>query len=116
MTAAGTASHIVVLTTLPDAETARRFVRRLVEQRVVACGTVLGAATSIYHWKGAIEEANEVQVILKTRRDVWERLEAAARAAHPYDVPELLAIPVATGLGSYLDWVSAETAEQGGVR
>ncbi len=106
---------MVVLTTLPDAETARSFVRRLVEQRVVACGTVLGSATSIYHWEGALEESSEVQVILKTRRDLWEQLEAAARAAHPYEVPELLALPVATGLGSYLDWVS-ETVDQGGVR
>jgi len=106
-------SHIVVLTTLPDEEQARSLVRRLVEERVVACGTVLGRVTSVYRWKGAIEEAAEVQVLLKTRRDLWERLEAAVQAAHPYDVPELLALPVEAGLGTYLEWVSEET-DQGG--
>jgi periplasmic divalent cation tolerance protein len=107
-------SHIVVLTTLPDEEQARSLVRRLVEERVVACGTILGRVTSLYRWKGAVEEAAEVQVLLKTRRDLWERLEAAVEAAHPYDVPELLGLPVEAGLGAYLEWVSEETADQGG--
>ena len=108
------ASAIVVLTTLPNAGEAKALVRRLVEQRVVACGTVLGDVTSIYRWNGAIEEAGETQVILKTSRDRWEALQEAVRSSHPYDVPELLALPVESGLGAYLAWVAAETAAHGG--
>jgi periplasmic divalent cation tolerance protein len=114
MNSPDTISHIVVLTTLPDEEQARALVRRLVEERVVACGTVLGRVTSVYRWEGAIEETAEVQVLLKTRRDLWKRLEAAVREKHPYDVPELLALPVESGLEAYLEWVSEETADQGG--
>ncbi|UCF41365.1 MAG: divalent-cation tolerance protein CutA [Gemmatimonadota bacterium] len=108
------APAIVVLTTLPTAAEAKAFVRRLVEQRVVACGTVLGDVTSIYRWQGAIEEAGETQVILKTRQDRWDALQAAVQASHPYDVPELLAVPVASGLGAYLEWVATETTADEG--
>lgn len=108
------APAIVVLTTLPNAGEAKAFVRRLVEERVVACGTVLGEVTSIYRWQGAIEEAGETQVILKTRRDRWDALQAAVRTAHPYDVPELLALPVESGLGAYLEWVAAQTTAHEG--
>jgi periplasmic divalent cation tolerance protein len=108
------ASAIVVLTTLPNPGEAKAFVRRLVEERVVACGSVLGEVTSIYRWQGAIEEAGETQVILKTRRDRWEALQTAVRASHPYEVPELLALPVESGLGAYLEWVAAETTAHGG--
>lgn len=108
------APAIVVLTTLPTPSEAKAFVRRLVEERVVACGTVLGEVTSVYRWEGAVEETGETQVILKTRRDRWEQLEAVVRSAHPYDVPELLALPVESGLGAYLEWVAAETTAQAG--
>jgi periplasmic divalent cation tolerance protein len=109
-TAATHSDHIIVLTTLPGADAARTFVRRMVEERVAACGTVLPAGSSLYWWQGAIEEATEVQVILKTRRDRFAALSAAARRHHPYDVPELLALPVVDGLPAYLEWVTAEAA------
>jgi periplasmic divalent cation tolerance protein len=102
-------SALVVLTTLPDAERARALVRQLVERRLIACGTVLGPVTSIYRWRGAIEESSEVQVLFKTRRDRWPALEEAVRELHPYEVPELLAVPVERGLGAYLAWLVEET-------
>jgi periplasmic divalent cation tolerance protein len=102
-------SHIVVLTTLENPEQARTFVRQLVNRRLVACGTVFGHVTSVYRWMGSVEEAAETQVLLKTRRDRWEDLQEAVRDLHPYDVPELLALPVEEGLSSYLDWVAKET-------
>lgn len=101
--------HLMVFTTLPTAEGARTLVRGLLDARLVACGTVLDHATSIYRWEGAIEESAEAQVILKTRRDRWDDLVGAVRAAHPYDVPELVAVPVADGLPTYLAWVTEET-------
>ena len=80
----------------------------VVEARVVACGSVLANATSVYRWQGQIEEAPEVQVLLKTRRDRFSAVAQAVQEHHPYDVPELLALPVVAGLPAYLDWVSGE--------
>lgn len=102
--------HLVVLTTLASVEEARGLVRRLVEDRLVACGTILDRATSIYRWEGDVTEASEAVVLMKTRRDRWAALAATVDQLHPYDVPELLALPVEAGLGAYLDWVTAETA------
>jgi periplasmic divalent cation tolerance protein len=102
--------YLVVLTTLDSPATGRDFVRRLVHERLVACGTVLPGATSVYRWRGNVTEEGEVVVLLKTTRNRWDALKAAVEAHHPYDVPELLALPVGAGLQTYLDWVAAETS------
>ena len=99
---------LVVLTTLGDAEAARAFVSALVQARLVACGTLLPAATSIYRWEGELREEPEVVVLLKTDVAKWEALCAAVRERHPYEVPELLALPVSRGLDLYLSWVTSE--------
>lgn len=101
--------YVVVLTTLGSVEEARNIVRELVARRVVACGTILPNATSIYHWEGAVTEAVEAVVLLKTRLERWGDLRDAVRALHPYEVPELLALPVEEGLEAYLAWVGGET-------
>jgi periplasmic divalent cation tolerance protein len=106
-------STILVLTTLPDAERARALVHELVERRLVACGTVIDGVTSIYRWEGETEEARESQVILKTRKECWTALARAVTELHPYDVPELVALPIEHGLPAYLEWVGAETTENG---
>ena len=113
MAQAGTTGTILVLTTLPDAGRARRLVRILVDRRLVACGTVVDRVTSVYRWEGRIEEAEESQVILKTRRGCWEALQTALAELHPYEVPEILALPVENGLPAYLAWVGAETDSEG---
>ena len=99
---------VVVLTTLGDADSARAFVSALVQARLVACGTLLPAATSIYRWEGELREEPEVVVLLKTDVAKWEALCAAVRERHPYEVPELLALPVSRGLDLYLSWVTSE--------
>ncbi|OLC02656.1 MAG: divalent-cation tolerance protein CutA [Gemmatimonadetes bacterium 13_1_40CM_4_69_8] len=99
---------VVVLTTLGDADAARAFVSALVQARLVACGTLLPAATSIYRWEGELREEPEVVVLLKTDVAKWEALCAAVRERHPYEVPELLALPVSRGLDLYLSWVTSE--------
>lgn len=114
MPAGGNPSHIVVLTTLENADQARTLVRELVDRRLIACGTVFDHVVSLYRWKGAVEEATETQVLLKTRRDRWGDLLAAVRELHPYEVPELLALPVEEGLAPYLEWVAEETMAEGG--
>jgi len=87
------------------------MVRELVERRLIACGTMVPGCSSIYRWKGAVEEAAEVVVLLKTTAGRWEGLQQALPGLHPYEVPELLAVPVSAGLESYLAWLRAETGD-----
>jgi periplasmic divalent cation tolerance protein len=99
---------LLVLTTLGSADEARNFVTGLVADRLVACGTVLAKGASIYWWEGAITEEEEVVVLLKTDASKWEELSAAVEERHPYEVPELLAVPVEHGLERYLSWLTNE--------
>ncbi len=78
--------------------------------RLVACGTLLPGARSIYRWEGKVTEEGEVVVLLKTDASKWSALCAAVRAKHPYRVPELLALPVERGLDLYLSWLASEVA------
>jgi periplasmic divalent cation tolerance protein len=100
-----------VLMTAPDAETARRIARALVDERLIACASVLPGVASIYRWQGATEEAAEVLVVMKTRPALLDRLFARAAELHPYEVPELLALPVMGGLAAYCRWVAEETED-----
>ena len=111
LTARDANGTILVLTTLPSSEEARSFVRRLVDDRLVACGTVVDSVASVYRWEGKVETATEAQVLLKTRRARWDELRKAVERLHPYDLPELLAVPIETGLQTYLDWVGSETTD-----
>ncbi|HUP20406.1 MAG TPA: divalent-cation tolerance protein CutA [Gemmatimonadota bacterium] len=102
----------VVLTTCPDAETARRLARTLVEERLAACGNVVPGLVSIYRWQGTVESAEECLLILKTRDDRVPALASRLDEIHPYDVPEMLALPVAAGADSYVRWVLAEASRE----
>ena len=102
------ARALLAVTTLGNAADALALVRTLLNDRLVACGTVLPGATSLYRWDGRLVEEGEVVVLLKTNETQWEALAAAIQARHPYDVPELLAFPVDRGLEPYLQWVAAE--------
>jgi periplasmic divalent cation tolerance protein len=106
------AEPLVALTTVEDVDQARALVRRLVDDRLVACGTVLPGATSIYRWEGAVTTASETVVLLKTTRARWDGLVAAVERHHPYSLPELLALPVVAGLARYVAWVAAETGPE----
>jgi periplasmic divalent cation tolerance protein len=99
---------LVVLTTLGSLDDARTLVRALVDERLIACGTLLPGARSIYRWDGEVKEEMEVVVLLKTEVSKWEALTAAIRRLHPYRVPELLALPVDRGLEPYLAWLRSE--------
>ena len=100
---------IVVLTTLASGDEAHAFVRALLERRLIACGTMLPGAKSLYRWQGKIAEEQEVVVLLKTRAARLDSLRDAFTALHPYKVPELLALPVEAGLEQYLAWINGET-------
>jgi periplasmic divalent cation tolerance protein len=98
-----------VLSNLPDRASADALAQVLVEGRFAACVNILPPCRSIYRWNGAIEAANEVPMLIKTTEARYAALEAAIRAQHPYDVPEIIAVPVAAALPVYLAWVAAET-------
>ena len=103
-----TPTPLVVLTTLASEQDARALVTALLAERVVACGTVLPGARSIYRWGGTVREEAEVVVLLKTESAKWDALTAAVQARHPYEVPELLALPVTRGFEPYLAWLASE--------
>jgi periplasmic divalent cation tolerance protein len=105
--------YIQVLTTTATREQAERIARSLVEQRLAACVQVAGPITSTYRWQGRIETAEEWQCRVKSRGDLFARIEAAIRRLHPYDVPEILASAVLTGGADYLAWLDAELAGSG---
>ncbi|MGH8726935.1 MAG: divalent-cation tolerance protein CutA [Burkholderiales bacterium] len=100
---------LIVLTNLPDRESAEQLARRLVERRVAACVNVLAECGSIYRWEGKLENAREVPMLIKTTSARYAEVEREIKAAHPYELPEIVAVPVAAGLQRYLDWVEAES-------
>ncbi|OIR11927.1 divalent-cation tolerance protein CutA [mine drainage metagenome] len=100
---------LLVVTNLPDRASAERVAEALVIQRVAACVNVLAECVSIYRWEGKLEHANEVPLLIKTTRAAYPKLEEALRELHPYELPEIIALPVDAGLPEYLNWVVQET-------
>lgn len=103
---------LLLLTNLPDEASASVLATHLVEHRLAACVNQLAPVRSIYRWQGQVTQANEVPLLIKTTRERYAAVEAAVRALHPYDVPELIAVPVETGLAAYLDWVVQESTPE----
>ena len=100
---------MVVLTTVASDEEAVTFVRALLDRRLVACGTLMPGARSLYRWQGKVADEREVVIMLKTRSAQIDSPRAAFTELHPYKVPELLALPVEAGLEKYLEWINGET-------
>jgi len=100
---------LLVLTNLPDAQAAAQLAQRLIEERAAACVNQLAPCTSTYRWQGKIETATEVPLLIKTTRAAYPRLEQLIRTVHPYELPEIIAVPVIAGLPAYLGWVGRET-------
>ncbi len=98
----------LLISNFPGADTARKAVRLLVEERLIACGNLITGAESIYEWKGVIENVSEVTVIAKTTAARADEAMTRLRALHPYEVPEILLVPVTTGWADYLAWVAAQ--------
>lgn len=105
------ADFLQVATTIDTAERAQELARRLVEQHLAACVQVVGPITSIYRWQGQVEQSQEWLCLIKTTAANYAALEAAIRALHPYDVPEIIATPVVAGNPDYLAWVAQETRD-----
>lgn len=104
-----TGETILVVTNLPDSASASRLAHQLIEARAAACVNQLAPCTSIYRWQGKIESASEVPLLIKTTRSAYPRLEKLIREAHPYELPEIIAVSVEAGLPAYLGWIDEET-------
>ncbi len=99
----------LVISNLPDRASAEKLALALVEKRLAACVNILSPCRSMYRWEGKIEDVEEHPVLIKTTVERYPALEAAIRAAHPYELPEIIAVPLAAGLPAYLEWVDDET-------
>lgn len=102
---------LVVVTNLPDRAGAEALAKTLVEARLVACVNILAPCQSVYRWNGVVEQAEEIPLLMKTTAERYPALEAALRDKHPYDLPEIIALPVTQGYAAYLGWVASETEE-----
>ena len=100
---------LLILTNLPDEASAQTLAATLVTERLAACVNILAPCRSVYRWQGEVESAQEVPLLIKTTTARYAALETAIRARHPYELPEIIAVPIAHGLPEYLSWVAAET-------
>jgi periplasmic divalent cation tolerance protein len=101
---------LLVLTNLPDRAAAERLADALIEKRVAACVNIFAPCRSVYRWQEAVQHDEEHPMLIKTTEERYAALEAAIRAGHPYELPEIIALPVERCLPAYLEWVAAETA------
>jgi periplasmic divalent cation tolerance protein len=99
---------IVVLTTCESADEASQIARVLVEKKIAACVNIMPGAKSVYRWKDKIEEASEVLLIIKSRRDLFDAIRTEIAKIHTYELPELIALPIVDGSETYLAWLDRE--------
>lgn len=105
--------YIVVLITAPSREAGRQLASALLEKKLAACVNILPAINSLYTWNGKLVDDEEVLLFVKTRADLFEdQLVPAIEAAHPYEVPEIIALPILMGSKRYLDWIAEETTKE----
>ena len=107
-----TESSILVLTTLPEQAQAEALARELLTTRLAACIQIGATMQSLYHWRGQIETAREIPLSIKTLAALYPRVEETIRRHHPYELPEIVAVPISYGLPAYLEWIAAETAHE----
>ena len=100
---------IVVLCTCPNEASARELAHTLLNEKLAACVNLIPQVTSLYIWQGKLEESQEIQLVIKSRRTLFGILQQRIQAIHPYDVPEILALPVMTGNTAYLAWLQGQT-------
>lgn len=101
--------NIVIFVTAKDADEARKISQKLLEEKLIACANIAGSVESLFWWEGKIDRAGEVLLVLKSRAELLDKITAAVKAAHSYDVPEVIAMPVVGGNPDYLKWVEEST-------
>jgi periplasmic divalent cation tolerance protein len=103
-------SALLVITNLPDRGAAERLAEALVGKRLAACVNILAPCRSVYRWQGEVQHDEEHPVLIKTTPERYAQLEVEIRSLHPYELPEIIAVPIERGLPDYLAWVAAETS------
>ena len=103
---------LLVVTSLPDRESAEKLAALLIERRLAACVSILAPCRSVYRWQGEIQHEEEHPLLIKTVQDRYVELQASIRANHPYELPEIIAVSLTHGLPAYLQWVESETRDQ----
>ena len=104
-----TETALLVLTNVPDQAVATAIAESLIQQHLAACVNVLAPCSSVYHWQGAVETSAEIPLLIKTTRDRYDAVEQAIVALHPYELPEVIAVPILAGLPAYLGWLQQHT-------
>lgn len=104
------ADYIVIFCTVPDAATGSAIAEKLVGERLAACVNITGEVSSVYTWKGQVCRESELLLVIKSRRTLFGDIERAIRAIHPYEVPEIIAMPVLEGHAPYLAWIDGATS------
>lgn len=99
-------SHLIVFTSMPDADSANKLAQRLIQKSLAGCVNILPAMQSIYYWQGELERNSECQLIVKTLKQHYNAVEQCIRDQHPYELPEIIALPIARGLPEYMRWIS----------
>ncbi len=102
---------LLIITNCPDEACASAIAQALVEARLAACVNILSRVRSVYRWSGAVESASEIPLLIKSTADRYAAIEAEIRALHPYEVPEIIALPISHGLPAYLNWLAVETLQ-----
>jgi periplasmic divalent cation tolerance protein len=100
-------TYIIVLVTAKDRRQAKTIAQKLLEQKLIACANIVDGIQSLFSWQGKIDQAKEVLLVLKTKKSVFNRLVKEVKAAHSYQVPEIIALPIVAGNKEYLQWIDA---------
>jgi periplasmic divalent cation tolerance protein len=102
-----TTDYIIVLVTTTNKQEAEKIVQHLLNDKIIACANIIGPVTSFFRWSGKIDRAEEYLALMKTRKDLFQRLSEAVKTLHSYEVPEIIALPIVEGSKDYLDWLAS---------
>ena len=100
-------AYIIVMVTTANKQEAENIAQRLLKERLIACANIIGPVSSLFHWAGKIEKAEEYLIFMKSREDLFEKLAETVKALHSYEVPEILVLPIVGGSEAYLDWLGS---------
>jgi periplasmic divalent cation tolerance protein len=100
-------AYIIVMVTTANKQEAENIAQRLLKERLIACANIIGPVSSLFHWAGKIEKAEEYLIFMKSREDLFEKLAETVKALHSYEVPEILVLPIVEGSRAYLDWLGS---------
>jgi len=104
-------TYVIVLVTTASKQEAENIAQNLLKERLIACANITGPVSSLFHWSGKLEKAEEYLIFMKSRKDLFEKLAETVKALHSYEVPEIFALPIVEGSKAYLGWLDSCLAE-----